>query len=406
MRITVLSTFDIWPARDGGQNRLAELWSRFPSRHQIKILCYEFRNLVAERRYWLTENVEVIVPAANPSDASYFHQMAENTGLWLHDVLCASDYAFSDEFLQALHREVAASDVVVASHPYLARIGFLCAPQSTVKVYESHNVEYDIKKEYFYTRPDSMLLSNLLEDVERIERTAAESAHHVTAVSDFDRQRLIELYGLPEWHVSVVPNGATIKPMQDPDESERVIVRHQLGLTDTPVGVFLGSAYRPNVISYMRARQILDEAGFHGTLVLIGSIDQANVSEWPEVRFQERWLGFVDERVRDLLLRTADFALHLIFEGAGTNLKLFDYMLSGLPILANDFGARGVARPDWFFRVEGPGELAAVLHQIVATPEEARRRGRVAREIALEQFAWHRIAADFEHRMLSGFANG
>jgi glycosyltransferase involved in cell wall biosynthesis len=95
-----------------------------------------------------------------------------------------------------------------------------------------------------------------------------------------------------------------------------------------------------------------------------------------------------------------------MFEGAGTNLKLFDYMAAGLPILANEFGARGVSGENWYFPVNQPGDLASAVQQISTNRDEARRRARVASQIGLDQFSWAKIAADFEQGMIRGFPHG
>jgi glycosyltransferase involved in cell wall biosynthesis len=169
------------------------------------------------------------------------------------------------------------------------------------------------------------------------------------------------------------------------------------------VGIFIGSVYSANVESYRRGRLLLEEAGFRGSMFLVGSINTAPRTDWPEVGFDERWFGFVDDDEKLLLLESADFALQLIYDGAGTNLKLFDYMAAELPIIANAFGSRGVEEEDWFLPVETAADLATTLAALAERPEEAARVAERARRIARERFDWRAIAGDFEARMERGF---
>jgi glycosyltransferase involved in cell wall biosynthesis len=403
MRIVVLSTFDVWPPRDGGQTRYVNLWTRFSRDHEIKILVYDFRHTGPEHRYKLSDNVEVIVSTALPEDAGRFHEASGVTSLWLHDVLCLCEYRFSDAFLRALHCEIRDCDVLVASHPYLAPVAFPLAPSSVLKIYESYNIELDIKRRYFETGSNKQLLRDFLNVVQRGEAIAARQADHVTVVSDNDKIRMSELYGISIDKITVVPNGASISHLAPASKEERAEMRHILGIADGMVGIFLGSAFAANVNSYLCARSQLQASGFRGTMLLLGSIEEIDRSSWSGVNFKERWLGFVPEEVKSALLMTADFALHLMFDGAGTNLKLFEYMGAGLPILANDFGARGVAQLGWFWRVETPGSIKDALTQIAAGEAEVTRRAGDARRIALSHFDWKQIAAGFEEGMVKGF---
>ena len=128
MKITVLSTFDVWPAIDGGQMRYCSIWTKFSNSNAITILPYEFRNTAQERRYHLAPHVEVWLPKAAAGDARHFHHMMEVSGLWMHDVLCIADYTLSPEYLSALRSQLADCDVLVAAHPYLAAMAFALAP--------------------------------------------------------------------------------------------------------------------------------------------------------------------------------------------------------------------------------------------------------------------------------------
>ncbi|WP_187272504.1 glycosyltransferase [Methylobacterium sp. WL9] len=395
-----MSTFDVWPPRDGGQNRYVNLWCNFSTEHEITILAYDFRNLAGERRYRLADHVEVIVPPASYGDARHFHYMQNRTGLWLHDVLCLTDYSFSPSFLRRLSEKVSQCDVLVASHPYLAKVAFPIASSRVTRVYEGHNVELDIKSNYFRSSRDTSLTRELLEAVKYGEDFAARQADLVTTVSEDDKIRLYELYGLHTKPITTVPNGANIRPSNLLGLEESNEVRASLGIKSGLVGIFLGSSYAANVESYKRGREMLHAAEFRGTMLLVGSIAEADRDCWPDVGFQERWLGFVDSEVRDVLLSTADFALHLIFAGAGTNLKMFDYMGAGVPILANEFGRRGVSHDNWCLFAEDAQELATALENLTRKTDAGVNVSATARQIALAEFDWRSIAIRFE-RFLS-----
>ncbi|CAO4172720.1 glycosyltransferase [Methylorubrum aminovorans] len=401
MRITVLSTFDVWPPRDGGQTRYINIWRNFSREHKITIIAYEFRNLLAERRYKIDDHVEVIVPVASESDARHFQFMMDRTGLWLHDILCLSDYEFSSSFLRCLGEQIRSCDLLVASHPYLAKVAFPLAPSYVALAYESHNVELDIKADYLHRCSDKSLASALIAEVKDGEGYAIRQADVVSAVSRGDLNRFAQLYDLNADAAIVVPNGANIRQDCLLKADEQIEVRRLIKRERGLLGIFLGSGFAANVDSYKCGRQMLEAAGFRGTMLLVGSIDKAQRDDWPTVSFDEVWLGFVDEEVRDVLLSAADFALHLMFSGAGTNLKLFDYMGAGVPIIANSFGRRGVAHSGWCLEAEDAQELAVVLACLSEARPAALAVAKIAREIAFSEFDWGGIAKRFECAVLS-----
>lgn len=404
MKITVLSTFDVWPAVDGGQTRYVSMWTRFSDANQVTILPYEFRNTEAERRYKLAPHVEVLLPRANEGDARHFHHMMHVTGLWMQDVLCIGDYSLSADYLQALRRQLETCDVIVASHPYLATMAFAWAPAGVLKVYEAHNVEYDIKDRYFRTgRASRNMMGRYLRQVEQAERLAVQQADHVTAVSEADRDRLVELYGVSPIKISVVPNGVNTAQARSLPPEARTALRGELGLAGRAVGVIVASSYGPNVESYRRTRLMLHEAGFTGTILLVGAIGNALQPDWPDVGFEERVFGFVSEELKVTLLEVADFAPHFVFDGAGTNLKLLDYMGNGVAIIANRFGVRGTEGDDWYWPAEDVAGLKAALADIAADPAQALARAERGRAVALAHFDWAPIAARFETGMRQGF---
>ena len=235
-----------------------------------------------------------------------------------------------------------------------------------------------------------MRLSNLLlADVAYAERLACQEAHHVTAVSQGDAERFCQLYDIPDDKITIIPNGVNI-----PNASFQV--GRGGGRTRKPPSparaVFIGSAYGPNVDAYRRTRRLLHDAGFDGSVTIVGSIAGVDRSWWPPVRFSEQWLGFVSDDTKQSVLQSSDFALNLMFTGAGTNLKLFDYMAAGCLIVANAFGARGCVGSDWYVNVEDVNEMRAFLAARTWSTEDGRAQADNARDYAVREYDWDVIS--------------
>ncbi|MBU3890279.1 glycosyltransferase family 4 protein [Methylosinus sporium] len=392
MKIVVLSTFDITPIRDGGQTRYVSVYKNIAKNHDVTLLAYDYRQSDHIRRYKLADRFDVISFPAATGDQQHFWHILEKTRRLAHDVLCIREYHLSDEFVRDARRIIEAADVVISSHPYLALLGFGFAKRNAIKIYESFNVEFDVKEQHFRGGLCASQLASFMDWVYYAERMACREAHFVTAVSESDAERMAELYDVPRSLITVAPNGVDCSKYPLWDKASRAELRSKLQIGDKPLAVFLGSGYGPNVESYFKARQLLSEAGFDGAVALIGSIAQADRTGWPEVPFDELWFDFVDEDLKIALLSSADFALQLVFSGGGTNLKLFDYMAAGCLIVANEFGARGVGADGWSVFARNATELRALLQSRVWETDRGDAIRAKARAIANEQFDWAIVA--------------
>jgi glycosyltransferase involved in cell wall biosynthesis len=393
MKIVVLSTFDITPVRDGGQTRYASVYENVAKEHDVTLLAYEYRQTGHIRRYKLGDRFEVCAFPSAAGDLPHLWYMLEKTRRLAHDVLCIREYHFSDEFVNEARQIIGAADVVIASHPYLALLGFGFAKRNAIKIYESHNVEYDLKVEHFRGGLCESQLDAFVDAVFYAERMACREAHFVTAVSEGDAERLSQLYDTPRSRITVAPNGVDCSKYPIWDKASRNELRSKLQIGgDKPLAVFLGSGYGPNVASYLKSRELLARAGFDGAVALIGSIAQADRSGWPDVPFDELWFDYVEEDLKIALLSSADFALQMVFSGGGTNLKLFDYMAAGCLIVANEFGVRGVAADGWNVVVRDESELRELLQSRLWETDRGDAIRAKARALAKERFVWSIIA--------------
>ena len=97
--------------------------------------------------------------------------------------------------------------------------------------------------------------------------------------------------------------------------------------------------------------------------------------------------------VEDVLpyFRAADVALNPMYEGAGVNLKVLEYLAMGLPTVTTRFGIRGLEVAD-VVQVVDLADFPAVLTAL-EEPGERLRRGAAARRAAETRFGWEAVAS-------------
>ena len=396
MKITALSTFDIHPVNDGGRRRYNSVLKPLSKHHDVTLLAYHLADSAQPRRYWLADRFEVVSVPTRPEDLHHCWDQYSRTQRIAHDILCIREYSLSENFKKEAATVIGRADVVIVSHPYLIIIAKTYAKSDAILIYESYNVEFDAKVTHFASiAPDQR--RSYIQDVTYAEGLACRSCHYVTAVSETDAHRLANLYGINQKRITVLPNGVDISAYPQISRDDQRAFRSRLGVgPEKDLAVFVGSAYGPNVDAYKRARRILATAGFSGAVVLVGSIADADRSTWDDVDFSEIWLGFVEDDLRVAAVTCADFALQFMFEGAGTNLKLFDYMAARTLIVANSFGVRGVIEDEWCVTVENADEMRKVLEAKPWFTASGQTLVQRARDIAEKQFDWQSIAKKFD----------
>jgi glycosyltransferase involved in cell wall biosynthesis len=111
-------------------------------------------------------------------------------------------------------------------------------------------------------------------------------------------------------------------------------------------------------------------------------------------------IGRIDEKTRDLYLAAADLAVNPMFAGSGTNIKMFDFMAAGLPIVSTPIGARGIDGEDELaFVVRPPQEMASGIRALVDDPRYAATVGSAARRLAEQAYSWERVSRQLGLRL-------
>jgi hypothetical protein len=107
-----------------------------------------------------------------------------------------------------------------------------------------------------------------------------------------------------------------------------------------------------------------------------------------------RRLGFVADEEKRRELAGCAAALNPLFSGAGTNLKMLDYMAAGAPIVTTAVGARGLALTHGVDAYLAEGDAwVETLRAVVAAPDAARTVGQTAQRTAFARYTWSEIAS-------------
>ncbi len=253
------------------------------------------------------------------------------------------------------------------------------------------NVEYQKFVRFGITSPALRLIKWL-------EGWACRAADRVVALSDVDRDFMIDLYGVPEDRFTLIPHGV------DPDLFDyrpegAVAARQALGLAaGVPILTFVGKLdYIPNVraVEYIAERIApavwarYPEAKF----VIIGQGTEALTNLRRDGII---FTGFVDARagVRPNLsdyLSASDVVLVPLDSGSGTRLKIVEAASSARPVVSTHIGAEGQSFVDGeeiLLTEEVDEAFVAATLRLLADPDLGQRLGHAARAKVLEQYSW------------------
>jgi glycosyltransferase involved in cell wall biosynthesis len=217
---------------------------------------------------------------------------------------------------------------------------------------------------------------------------------HITC-SALDSQRL--RVTMPEARIVCVPNGVDTEFFKPS------------GLAETPNSlIFVGTlSWYPNVdaVNYL-LRDIwprLEAALPATTLDIVGAGAPAALKELAARSAGVTLHGFVPE-IRPMLERAALYVCP-IRDGGGTKLKILDALAMEKCIIAHAVACEGIAvtsERDVVF-AETPDEFVTQIQRLLADPDRRRALGVAARRLAIAQYSFDAIGADFTE-VLQGVA--
>jgi glycosyltransferase involved in cell wall biosynthesis len=393
IRLTIVDMQPITPAIGGGRLRLLGLYHALgPEFKTTYVGTYDWPG-EQRRELRLTGSLtEIDVPLSTE------HFRCDAQWRDLAGGVTTIDTAFpmlgrlSKDFLDCARVAIVGADAVVFEHPWVHPLLADVVDRSRqLLVYDSQNVEallrYDILGDTPFGR-------EIAKGVAMTESFLARDADVVVGCSAEDVSFYHDAYGVPRERMWVVPNGVFVKAIVAPSPRERVSAKAALAIAGQAV-VFIGSNYGPNVAAAEFIRDRIAPALPEVTFLVCGGVGDA-ASVRSVTRPNVHVTGRVSDEEKLRLLHAADVALNPMFSGSGTNIKMFDFMAAGLPVVSTVTGARGIC--DTTTRgiaVCAPESITGELARLVEDAASRQRLGADNRRWVERDFSWEALSPMF-----------
>jgi glycosyltransferase involved in cell wall biosynthesis len=382
-KLIVLSTYPVFPKKHGGQLRIFNLYKNLDHQFDITILSFNNDSLRYEKKRG--NLTEITIPITNKHKEMEW-VIEREVGIPITDVVMKQLSQYTPDFHKIANKLMEKTDIIVASHPFLYHLISKYVGDKLV-IYDSHNVEYILKKSLF---PNNKTSIKLLSDLFEQEKEACQTSDLILSCSEEDTNKIIELYDVPKQKIIHTPNGVDLDNNPFVAHQTRQKKKEELGLENENLIVFIGSWHKPNIEAVeeiLKMAPLLPDCKF----IIVGGQCLAfkGRTHSPNVVLA----GIVEENMKELIYSVADIAINPMINGSGTNLKIAEYMACGVPVISTPIGARG------YGFVEGThlilSEINNFIQSITLLLENKKNQdilSRNGREFIAENFTWKNIS--------------
>lgn len=382
MKVIVVNHTAVLPARTGGQQAVLGLSAELAVAWPTELVWTERKTAATGRVEAGTGTLTTtVIPNLwrQRRVAKWLRRWLGSVDNDIGSMLCSGANRRLVEHLLAASSD---GDVFVLAHPWLwPALQRVLARRRALLVYDAHNIEHRLKAQSL--RP-SAITDHVVARIRRLETRLVQRADLTLACTQRDADVLRELAGVPAARLLVGSKGVAGSA-----RAEAIAVA-RAGRAAGRTALFVGSKHPPNNAAARWIIETLAPACPDWRFDIAGACGPA-AGVLPRSA-NVRVLGPVDDLLP--LLATADVGLNPVNEGSGINMKLFDFMQCGLPVLSTPFGARGLEglNATGMLLRERDG-FAAALAAWAADPEAARRLGAEGVLCVRRHFVWPVVGA-------------
>lgn len=383
------------PPVGGGRQRIYNLYRSFPSNEfDIKYVgAYDWPGPEFRRQYLAKHFEEIVTPLTQKHfkwNALYSKLTGNVTTI---DVTMPKLMKHTSRFIKLLEENLEYAQVVSLCHPWVyPKVRELMNSLNTkpVLVYDSQNFEYGLKTQLIKR---GLLKGHILNMVYEAERDLVNASDLIFACSSADVDNFVNEYKINRNKVFVVPNGVMVREFIRPEQEKIDSFKRTYGLNRGNSAVFIGSNYPPNIDAVEFIVQNLANQLPECDFVVVGGAGEEYKKAITEpVPDNVHILGMVDEEVRNLSYYASDVAINPMSRGSGTNIKMFDFMASRLPIISTPVGARGIEQVEEAVCICELEKFGEELGRLFTSVIERNILADKAYRLVKENYDWEKIA--------------
>lgn len=386
-------TFPAHPPLGGGQVRVFNLYRELARSMDVELVTLAPPGGGVRRTQLAPGLWETRVPKS-AAHAAAEAQLEAGAGTVVTDVAMYRLYSETPEYLARLAAASDGAAAVVACHPYT--VAAIRQVTDAPLWYEAQDVEA-LLKAGLLTGP-AQATRALLDDVNECEGLCCREAQLIWACSREDGDELVRRYDVEPEKVLIVPNGAALDQLSYTPPRERQERKRRLRLEDRFMAAFIASWHQPNILA---AEHLLESAAKRPAIdfLILGSVGQALGGR--AVPSNVQLMGPVPDGLKQAVLGVVDAALNPVTTGSGTNIKMLDYLGSGVPVISTTFGARGLGvSPGVHYLAAEPQDFPAALDGLRALGlSELDALASSARRQIEETLSWSAIAAELRSQI-------
>jgi glycosyltransferase involved in cell wall biosynthesis len=297
---------------------------------------------------------------------------------------------FSGDFLRAfpsgiLLKWLLGTDVVQVEHPWQFEYAYRNKPADTPIVLVEHNIECQLFEEVHGNK--SAMARKMLDTIRIKEQFALEYADIIFAMSCEERDRLVEVYSVDRAKVDIIPNGVDTSRHYPADSGERENAKRTLKFSGKKVVLFAGSAHPPNYEAIKEIIKIAGRVKKRDVIFLVAGSAGTRFKDRGNVLFT----GPVDDI--SVYFKAADIAINPMMSGSGTNLKMLEYLASGLPVVTTKIGVRGIdVEDEKDLIISDIGDFPEQIVRLFSDEGLCNRLRSNARRVTEEKYDWKPVA--------------
>ena len=343
-KVVVALTYTVYPPLNGGHARVIGLYKNLARDYHVELICMAPHSSKRTKNLIAPHLIQNVIPMSEETESAGL-QFESKSGVTSGDMSVLLFGEKTPEYAEAIKSAGQDADWMIACHPYSYPFIKAILPNKKL-IYEAQDVEYLIKKEMYHK---NSTVDSALQKLFETEKECCQNSLLIMTCSEADRLKLAELYDLDPSRIIVVPNGVDTDEIEYVSVPDRLANKAKNGLSSETLGIFMGGYHEPNLEAANAIIQMADRIR-KAKIFLLGSQCQYFMNR--QLPDNVALMGFLSDEQKRRVFSLVDFALNPMMSGSGTNLKMFDYMAAGIPVITTEFGSRGIDNKALFITAE------------------------------------------------------